>query len=78
MKQRLDLKVTDLGATQLKNIIQPVRVFSLEVGQPAEAKPKALAPRPRRAPAPLALPLAALVLPGSAIARLVFPRRAST
>ena len=39
VKQRLDLKVTDLGATQLKNIVQPVRVYSLEVGQPAEAKP---------------------------------------
>ena len=39
VKQRLDLKVTDLGATQLKNIAEPVRVYSLEVGQPAEAKP---------------------------------------
>src|SRR5713226_1185963 len=39
VKQRLDLKVTDLGATPLKNIAQPVRVYSLEVGQPAEAKP---------------------------------------
>ena len=39
VRQRLDLKVTDLGATQLKNIAQPVRVYSLEVGQPAEAKP---------------------------------------
>ena len=47
MKQRLDLKVTDLGATQLKNIALPVRVYSLEVGQPAEAKPKALASRRR-------------------------------
>jgi TolB-like protein/Tfp pilus assembly protein PilF len=39
VQQRLDLKVTDLGVTQLKNIIQPVRVYSLEVGQPAQAKP---------------------------------------
>ena len=39
VKQRLDLKVSDLGATQLKNIAEPVRVYSLEVGQPAEAKP---------------------------------------
>jgi len=38
VKQRLDLKVTDLGATQLKNIAEPVRVYSLEVGQPADAK----------------------------------------
>ena len=39
VRQRLDLKVSDLGATQLKNIAEPVRVYSLEVGQPAEAKP---------------------------------------
>jgi adenylate cyclase len=38
VKQRLDLKVSDLGATQLKNIAEPVHVFSLEVGQPAEVK----------------------------------------
>jgi adenylate cyclase len=39
VKQRLDLKVSDLGATQLKNIAEPVHVYSLEVGQPAEPKP---------------------------------------
>jgi adenylate cyclase len=39
VKQRLDLKVTDLGATPLKNIAEPLRVYSLEVGQPAQAKP---------------------------------------
>jgi len=39
VQQRLDLKVTDLGPTQLKNIAQPVRAYSLEVGQPAETKP---------------------------------------
>ncbi len=39
VKQRLDLKVSDLGATPLKNIAEPVRVYSLEVGQPAQAKP---------------------------------------
>ena len=46
VKQRLDLKVSDLGATQLKNIAEPVHVYSLEVGQPAEAKhaPSAIAP----------------------------------
>ena len=30
-KGRLDLTVSDLGATQLKNITEPVRVYSLEV-----------------------------------------------
>jgi adenylate cyclase len=43
VKQRLDLKVTDLGAKQLKNIAEPVHVYSLEVGQSAQAKP-AIAP----------------------------------
>src|SRR5580698_8661066 len=39
VKGRLDLAVTDLGPTQLKNIAEPVRVYSLEVGQPAQAQP---------------------------------------
>ena len=39
VKGRLDLAVTDLGPTQLKNIAEPIRVYSLEVGKPAEAKP---------------------------------------
>ena len=39
VKSRLDLAVSDLGATQLKNIAEPVRVYSLEVGKPAQAKP---------------------------------------
>jgi adenylate cyclase len=51
VKGRLDLKVTDLGATQLKNIAEPVRVYSLEVGAPAAVKP-ALASAPERSAAP--------------------------
>jgi adenylate cyclase len=39
VKSRLDLAVNDLGATQLKNIAEPVRVYSLEVGKAAQAKP---------------------------------------
>src|ERR1700686_2910282 len=39
VKARLDLGVTDLGLTQLKNIADPIRVYSLQVGIPAEAKP---------------------------------------
>jgi adenylate cyclase len=39
VKARLDLAVSDLGPTQLKNIAEPVRVYSLEVGVPAQAKP---------------------------------------
>ena len=38
VKSRLDLNVSDLGPTALKNIAEPVRVYSLEVGRPAQAK----------------------------------------
>src|ERR1700726_4395225 len=38
VRARLDLAVKDLGDTQLKNIVQPIRVYSLEVGVPAKAK----------------------------------------
>ncbi len=44
VKSRLDLKVSDLGPTRLKNIADPVRVYSIEIGKPG-AKPK-----PRAAP----------------------------
>ena len=33
------MAVTDLGQTQLKNIDEPIRVYSLQVGVPAQAKP---------------------------------------
>jgi adenylate cyclase len=69
---RLDLAVTDLGPTELKNIAEPIRVYSLEVGVPAPAKPaKPAEPVTRAAPtpqkrrfgfAPLAAALAALVI----------------
>jgi adenylate cyclase len=39
VKSRLDLAVSDLGAIQLKNIAEPVRVYSLEVGKAAQVKP---------------------------------------
>jgi TolB-like protein/class 3 adenylate cyclase/Flp pilus assembly protein TadD len=38
VKARLDLAVSDLGQTQLKDIAEPVRVYSLQVGVAAEAK----------------------------------------
>jgi len=41
VKSRLDLAVSDLGPTELKNIAEPVRVYSLQVGLPAQAKPAA-------------------------------------
>ena len=39
VKGRLDLKVSDLGLTSLKNIAEPVRVYSLEVGQSIQVQP---------------------------------------
>ena len=58
VKGRLDLAVTDLGPTQLKNIAEPIGVYSLQVGVPAQAKPATpagpVAPK-RRPLAPLAL-----------------------
>ena len=35
VKARLDLSVTDLGPIQVKNIAEPIRVYSLEVGKRA-------------------------------------------
>ena len=41
VKGKLDFTVRDLGEQNLKNIAQPVRVHSLDVGRPAQAKPAA-------------------------------------
>jgi TolB-like protein len=48
VRGRLDLAVTDLGPTQLKNIAEPIRVYSLDVGAkpaPAPASEKSAPPR---------------------------------
>ena len=52
---RLDLAVTDLGPTQLKNIAEPIRVYSLAVGAPAEAKPAPAATPEKFAPPRLSM-----------------------
>jgi adenylate cyclase len=67
VKGRLDLAVSDLGPTQLKNIAEPIRVYSLAVGIPAQAKPALptgppVAPKKRLALTPLAALVALLVL----------------
>src|SRR6476660_6964369 len=54
VKARLDLVVGDLGTTQLKNIPDPIRVYSLEVGPGADAK--APPPESDKPSARLALP----------------------
>jgi TolB-like protein/class 3 adenylate cyclase len=55
VKGRLDLAVSDLGLTQLKNIADPIRVYSLEVGKPAEARPAPIPPPEKPAPPRLSL-----------------------
>ena len=73
VKGRLDLAVTDLGPTQLKNIAEPIRAYSLQVGVPAQARlateakppeqqPSAPPAKKRFAPAPLAAGIAALII----------------
>ncbi len=54
VKARLDLVVGDLGEQSLKNIAEPIRVYSLEVGRPAQPKPVATSAPP---------PLSIVVLP---------------
>jgi adenylate cyclase len=48
VKSRLDVAVTDLGATQLKNITEPVRIYSLQTGVAATATPVKTAVSGRR------------------------------
>src|SRR5271157_5081913 len=55
VKGRLDLAVTDLGPTQLKNIAEPIRVYSLEVGAPAQAKPAPASAPEKSAPPRLSM-----------------------
>src|ERR1700727_2036440 len=59
VKGRLDLKVSDLGPVPLKNIAEPMRVYALDVGTPAVAKP-APTPVPEKSAPPR---LSMVVLP---------------
>jgi TolB-like protein/class 3 adenylate cyclase/Tfp pilus assembly protein PilF len=59
VKGRLDLAAADLGPTQLKNIAEPIRVYSLQVGASAATKP-APSPAPEKSTPPR---LSIVVLP---------------
>jgi TolB-like protein len=61
VKSRLDLAVNDLGAIQLKNIAEPVRVYSLEVGKPAGLNAKPAAPKQRSTFVPLVAGIVVLI-----------------
>jgi hypothetical protein len=55
VKARLDLAITDLGPTQLKNIADPIRVYSLRVGAAATVKPAPVPPPEKTAPPRLSI-----------------------
>ena len=60
VKARLALAVSDLGEQSLKNIAEPLRVYSLEVGGPMKARPAAQAKQPSASTPPR---LSIVVLP---------------
>ncbi|MGB7976602.1 MAG: adenylate/guanylate cyclase domain-containing protein [Roseiarcus sp.] len=64
VKSRLDLNVSDLGAMALKNISEPVRAYSVEVGKPG-AKPK---PPPQSRLIQAVAAVAALIVVSGAVA----------
>jgi adenylate cyclase len=55
VKARLDLAITDLGPTQLKNIADPIRVYSIRVGAAATVKPSPVSPPEKTAPPRLSI-----------------------
>ena len=52
---KIDAAFVDLGPTQLKNIAEPIRVYSLQVGVPAEAKPASVSAPEKSAPPRLSI-----------------------
>ena len=65
VKARLDVAVRDVGEQKLKNIADPVRVYSVEVGKPSERAKAGPAARSRLVPV-LATLAAILALAGAA------------
>jgi adenylate cyclase len=87
VRARLDLKVSDLGMTPLKNIVEPMRIYSLEVGAPAEHRPASPPPAEAAKPAqmkrgwgaaPLAAGLATLLMLAAAGAWITIGGRGSS
>jgi adenylate cyclase len=65
---RLDIAVSDLGPKQLKNIERPIRVYSLKVGEPHQAKPATQARRPEPKKRSMLAPLIAGIIALSVVA----------
>jgi class 3 adenylate cyclase len=79
VKGRLELAVTDLGQTPLKNIAEPVHAYLLEVGKPPSAKPlKTVIPRRHSLLVPLAIGIVALLVIASGASYLIGGDRTST
>ncbi len=76
MKARLDVAVTDLGHQKLKNIVEPMRAYSVEVGKPAE-RPKP-APIRRGSLVPALAALASLIVVAAAAWHFVGARPSTT
>jgi TolB-like protein/class 3 adenylate cyclase len=55
LRGRHEAAVTDLGPKQLKNIAEPIRVYSLDVGQPAPAKAAPIASQEKLGPPRLSI-----------------------
>jgi adenylate cyclase len=62
VKSRLDVAVSDLGSAQLKNIAEPVHVYSVEVGKPVRAKPIKSVARKQRSFVALGTSVVALII----------------
>jgi adenylate cyclase len=75
VKSRLDLVVSDLGAQSLKNIAEPVRVYSLEVGKSPEKPAKPAKAKQRSMFALLTTGIIALLAIGAGIWLAVRPTR---
>jgi hypothetical protein len=50
VKSRLDLAISDLGETKLKNIAEPIRVYSLQLGNAIAKAAASVELRPRLRP----------------------------
>jgi adenylate cyclase len=64
LKGRLEAVVSDLGPKKPNNINEPIRVYSLDVGQAAQAKPAAVASPEKSGPPRLSI----VVLPFGSMA----------